>query len=79
MIPFNFKKSLLCAFEWNLISWEYTVRRLNNRRSVCNKKFTKLEGANPGKLSSRKIRELGLHHHSSLSLRGGKIKNKNNS
>ncbi len=37
------------------------------------KKTTKLEGANLGKISSQKIRELGFPRYSSLSLRGGNI------
>jgi len=39
------------------------------------RKTAKLEGANLGKISSQKIRELGFHHRSSLSLCGGKMKN----
>jgi hypothetical protein len=63
-----------CAFEWNLISRECVVKRLNNRRSVCKQNPPSWWVNIREKLTSQRIREPGFHHHSSLSLRGGKKK-----
>jgi hypothetical protein len=62
-----------CAFEWNLFSWEYTVRRLNNRRSVCKENPQNWRVQIWEKYHRRKSANLVFTTTPSLSLRGGNI------